>query len=92
MNKTKQNMQFKLKYAMFFRWDTKGRLIQLPTNALHEEILAADRVTLKLDNQKNGWKVVCVYQEQNGYARSRPVQALVRQCVSIRQNMSTRKI
>ena len=85
MNKTKQNMQFKLKYAMFFRWDTKGRLIQLPTNALDEDILTADGATLKLDNQKNRWNGVCVYQEFNGDAKFRPVRALGRRCVSIHQ-------
>jgi hypothetical protein len=28
--------------------------------------LSADSATLKLDNQKNGWKGVCVHQEKNG--------------------------
>ena len=50
---------------MFFRQDTKRNLRQLPINELDEDILSADGETLKLDNQKNGWKGVCVYQEQN---------------------------
>ena len=58
-------MQFKLEDTMFSRQVTKGNLRQLPINELDEDILSADGETLKLDNQKNGWKGVCVYQEQN---------------------------
>ena len=47
---------------MFFRQDAKGHLRQLPRNALDKDIVSADGATLKLDNQKNGWKGVCVYQ------------------------------
>ena len=46
-----------------------GRYIffrQLPINALEEEILSAYGATFELDNQKNDWKGVCVYQEKNG--------------------------
>ena len=60
-NKTKQMVQFKLEDTMFFCQDTKGHLRQLPINALEEDIFSADEATLKLDNQKNGWKWVCVY-------------------------------
>jgi hypothetical protein len=37
---------------------------------------AADGATMKLDNQKNGWKGVCVYQEANGDPTHCPVRAL----------------
>ena len=60
-------MQFKFEDTMFFCQDNKGHLRQLQINALDEEIFSADGATLKLDNQKNGWKVVCIYQEHNGY-------------------------
>ena len=46
---------------MFLRQDAKGHLRQLPRNALDEDIVSADGATLKLDNQKNGCKGVCVY-------------------------------
>ena len=69
---------------MFFRQDAKGNLRQLPRNALDEEILSADGATLKLDNHKNGWKGVCVYQEQNGDEKFSPVRALGGRFVSIR--------
>ena len=40
----------------FFCQDAKGNLRQLPINVLDKDILSADGETLKLDNQKNGWK------------------------------------
>ena len=49
------------RYNVFYQ-DTKGHLRQLPINALDKDILSTDGATLKLDNQKNGWKEVCVYQ------------------------------
>ena len=59
-----------------FCQDAKVNLRQLPINALVEEILSADGATLKLDNQKNGWKGVCFYQEHNEDEIFRPVRAL----------------
>ena len=56
-----------------FCQDAKGNLHQLPINALGEETLSADGATLILDNQKNGWKGVCFYQEQNGDEKFSPV-------------------
>ena len=69
----------------FFRKDAKGHLRQLPINELDKEILSADGATLKLDNQKNGRKGVCVYQEHNGDEIFNPVRALGRRCISIRK-------
>ena len=77
-------MQFKLEDTMLFRQDDKGNLRQLPINALEGEIFPADGATLKLDNQKNGWKGVCFYQEHNGDKKFIPVGASGRRCVSIR--------
>ena len=34
--------------------------------ASDEDIIHADTATLKLDNRKNGWKLVCVHQHANG--------------------------
>ena len=53
-NETKQTVQFKLEDTMFFHQDAKVNLLQLPINALDEDIFYADGATLKLDNQKNG--------------------------------------
>ena len=90
-NDTKQTVQFKLEYAMIFLLDAKGCLRQPTFNALDKVIVSAEGPTLKLDNQKNGWKGVCVYQEHNGYQNFSPVKALGRRCVSIRQSMSNKK-
>ena len=68
---------------MFFRQDATGHLRQLPINALDEDILSDDGETLKQDNQKNGWKGVCVYQEHKGDEKFSRVRALGKRCVSI---------
>jgi hypothetical protein len=48
--------------------------------------LSADSATLKLDNQKNGWKGVCVHQETNGEPVHCPIRALGRRVIHLRQN------
>ena len=84
-------MQFKLEDKMFFRQYDKRHLRQLPRNALDKKILSADGATLKLDNQKNGWKGVCVYQEHNRDEKFRPVRVMVRWFVSIRNKVKNKK-
>ena len=63
----------------------------LPINVLNEEIFSADGATLKLDNKKNGWKGVCVYQEHNGDEKFRPVGEFGRRCISIQNKVSNKK-
>ncbi len=46
---------------------------------------------MKLDNQKNGWKGMCVYQEANGEDYLCPVRALGRHFLHIRQHWGTAK-
>ena len=46
---------------------------------------------MKLDNQKNGWKGVCVYQETNGEEYFCPVRALARHFIHIRQHGGSAK-
>ena len=70
--------QFKFEDVTFFKTDNKGILRCLPRNAPHSIIMTAESATLKLDNQKNGWKGVCVHQEANGEAFNCPVKALAR--------------
>jgi hypothetical protein len=67
-NNTKQTVQFKLEDVTFYKKTRSGKLRCLPRNAPHQLVLVADSATLKLDNQKNGWKGVCVHQETNGEA------------------------
>ncbi len=54
-------------------------------------ICMADGATLKLDNQKNDWKGVCVYQEANGDAHNCPVKVLGQQYLHLRHNSAKSK-
>ena len=85
-NSTKQTVQFRLQDVTFFKRDPAGRLRQLSRFACDRDIMTADGATLKLDNQKNGWKGVCVHQEHNGESGSCPVRALGRRFAHIRAN------
>jgi hypothetical protein len=75
---TKQTVQFKFEDITFFCKNSKGQLKCLPPNALADLIATADGCTLKLDNQKNGCKGVCVFHEANGDSMHCPVRALGR--------------
>ena len=85
-NHTKQTVQFRVQDVTFFKRDRMGQLRQLSRNAAACDILTADSATLKLDNQKNGWKGVCVHQEANGDKSHCPVRALGRRYMHIKQN------
>ncbi len=75
-NKTKQTVQFKYEDITFFKKNASGQLQCLPRDASAHLIATADGVTMKLDNQKNGWKGICVYQEANGDNCLCPIKAL----------------
>ena len=60
-NNTKQTVQFKLEDVTFYKKTRNGQLRCLPKNAPAHLILSANSATLKLDNQKNGWKGVNVH-------------------------------
>ncbi len=57
----------------FFGRDKSGRLRCLPRDALDQLIATASDAVLKLDNQKNGWKVVSMYREENSDAIMCPI-------------------
>jgi hypothetical protein len=88
---TKQTVQFKMEDVTFFKKDSAGQLRKLPRNASHLAIMTADSATLKLDNQKNGWKGVCVHQEANGESNFCPVKALGRRYLHIQQHFPSPK-
>ncbi len=75
-NNSKQTQEFKMGDITFFRKDKQGNLCCLPRDAPADLIKTAIGATMKLDNQKNGWKGVCVYQEANGDPVNCPVWAL----------------
>ena len=85
-NNTKQTVQFRMRDVTFFKRDPHGRLRQLGRLASDSDIALADSATLKLDNQKNGWKGVCVHQESNGEPIHCPVRALGRRFIHIRRS------
>ena len=55
-----QTQPFKMKDIAFFGTNSKGKLYRILPNACEFDIMNATCATLKLDNQKNGWKGVCV--------------------------------
>ena len=69
----------------------EGKIHKLPWLATDERIMNAKSATLKLDNQKNGWKAVCVHHEANGDKFFCPVKALGRRYCHIRRNTTDRK-
>ena len=83
-NESKQTVQFRMKDITFFK-KLNGRLRQLPRNAQDQDIMLADGVTLKLDNQKSGWKGVCIHQHANGNDYLCPVKATGRLYCRIRK-------
>jgi len=87
-NDSKQMQQFKVDDATFFKKDEQGKLRQLPWDASDEDIMTADSLTLKLNNQKNGWKAVRIHQEANGNVYCCPVRAGSRRVCHIRANTS----
>ena len=64
--KNTQTEKFKLEYFRFLKLDKSGQLKTLSKFASDEDIMHADISTLKLYNQKNGWKGVCIHQHSNG--------------------------
>ena len=75
----------------FFEESDEGKITKLPWPALDEQIMAAASATLKLDNQKNGWKGVCVHHEANGDSFLCPIRALGRRYYHIRSHIQDRK-
>ncbi len=84
--KTKQTVQFKLKDLKFFKENKAGTLVCLPNNAPTSVIMTADSATLKPDNQKNGWKGICIHQEANGESCNCPVWALAQRAIHLREH------
>ena len=89
-NESKQTVQFKFEDVTFFKRSKTGNLQCLPTSAPPTLIASADRATLKLDTQKNGWKGVCVFHEANGDPYFCPVRALGRRWTHISTHRGSR--
>ena len=90
-NETKQTIQFKFEDVTFFKRNKAGDLRCLPRTSSDSLIATADGATLKLDNQKNGWKGACIFQEANGDPYYCPVRAVGRRYLHIRQHSNNTK-
>ena len=66
-------------------------LRQLGRQATPHLIMTAHSSTLKLDNQKNGWRGVCIHQEANGESIVCPVRALGRRYLILRAHSNDPK-
>jgi len=84
--RSKQMEQFEMQDVIFFDKNARGRLYQIPHNAQPFKKMNAKCVTLKLDNQKNGWKGVCLNHEHNGDKGYCAIRGLGRQYLHIRKN------
>ena len=89
--KNKQTVQFRMCDVTFFERTEKNGLRQLPRSASNEQILAAAAVTLRLQNQKNGWKNVCMSQHDNGLGDKSPTVAIAKRYIHIRQHTKSDK-
>jgi hypothetical protein len=81
---TKQTTQFRWRDVTFFYKDENNKLKRLPSNASAKSLLKATGATLRLTNQKNGWKNVCIHQQANGDVHHCPVKALARIVIALR--------
>jgi hypothetical protein len=88
-NNSKQTVQFRMKDILFFKRNEMGQIRQLSSRrATDDELMEACGSTFKLDNQKNGWKNVCVHHEANGDPHYCPVRAAARRFIHIRRHMN----
>ena len=85
-NSKKQTVQFKLEDVSFFKKDKLRTLRCIPCTAPLSVLLTADIATLILDNQKNGWKGVCVHQEANDKVFNCQIWVLVQHLIHLREN------
>jgi hypothetical protein len=90
-NKTKRTVEFKMEDITFFKKENNGHLRCLLQNAKLADIMLADGATLKLDNQKNGWKGVCIYQQTMGDPFHCPVRAAGCQFAHLSEHHATGK-
>ena len=88
---SKQTQQFKMSNCTFFKENKLGQLCQLLWDAPDADIMPADSMSLKLGNQKNGDKDVCVHQKANVSSYNCPVKTGGCRYRHIRVNTSDRE-
>jgi hypothetical protein len=90
---SKCTIEYKFEDFTFIGYNNRGQLCVIPHDALAGVIASADSTTLKLDNQKNCHKGICIHQEANGDPFLCPVGALGQrylQFASTKTSMVTR--
>lgn len=87
-NHTKQTTEFEVQDVTFFRRDpiTKQLRVLPAGTASDDDLLDAHGVSLRLRNQKNGWKNVCIFQEANGESYNCGARAIARRVIHIRKH------
>ena len=75
-----------IKDVTFFKRDKQGQLLQIARNTSSEKIIAADSCTLKLSNQRNGWRGIYINHHANGDPIMCPVRVIGRWYVHITAN------
>ena len=90
-NNTKQTEEFEVRDVCFFARDpvTHNLRIINPSSAPASALLNAHGISLRLRNQKNGWKNVCIFQEANGNVYNCGVRAIARRVLHIRSHTSS---
>ena len=85
--RAQQTQPFRMRDVVFFGWnESRGRIYRLPHSASDKDILNSKCVTLRLDNQKNGWKNVCINHEHNGDPIHCGTRAIARRYIHIRRH------
>ena len=87
-NETKQTIPFMCGDVFFFLRSGDGFLRLLPNGTDDDTLMGAAGSTLKLGNQKNGWKNVCLYQQANEKGFFNPTTAIARRYCHIRTNVA----
>ena len=83
---SKQTVQFRLKDVAFFHVDATGQVRQIDPRAPAAAFQGAMAATLRISQQKNGFKGSCIHHHGNGKSFLCPVKALVRRFLHIRDN------
>ena len=85
-NDETQTLQFREQDVTFSKQDKKGRLTQANRKTTAEEITKADSCNLKILQQKNGWRGVCINHHSNDDLIMCPVIAIGCHCGHIAVN------
>ena len=90
-SRSTQTVPFRMKDITFFGRNAAGALRQIRRDAPDEVILRAAGCTMRLGNQKNGWKNVCLFHESNEAGTYDCIRAIGRRYCHVRSNVAAAK-